>query len=210
MSFIAIATAGSALIGGAVTSAGQANANTFNKQEADVNRGFQERMASTQYQRGVADMRAAGINPMLAYMNGGASSAGGAQAQAQSEAPQGLGNIVPNVQSAIASREELKNQREARYNTEQDTQLKMEQQGIARENAKVAAEEAKQAKMTTELQRAGLSSGKAMAPAMPFLKGAESAVSTIGQGAALRNSAKALDMRKQGLDLRGLRGVRVK
>lgn len=52
---------------------------------------FQERMSNTQHQRGVADLRAAGLNPVLSAKYGGATSPPGALAQ------------VPDFQKAITS-----------------------------------------------------------------------------------------------------------
>lgn len=70
-------------------------------QQAGVNRDFQERMRSTQYQTAVKDMQAAGLNPMLAYSQGGAGTPGGAQGQVVTASSPGMSGASGQVPSRI-------------------------------------------------------------------------------------------------------------
>ncbi|AXL14716.1 DNA pilot protein [Microviridae sp.] len=74
-------------IGGAAASViGGRSANKANIQMAREQMAFQERMSSTAYQRGMKDMKAAGLNPILAGKVGGASAPIGAMPNIQNTA----------------------------------------------------------------------------------------------------------------------------
>jgi hypothetical protein len=64
---------------------GQSGANASNMQIAQNQMNFQKEMSNTSYQRAVEDMKKAGLNPMLAYSQGGASTPQGATTRVESK-----------------------------------------------------------------------------------------------------------------------------
>lgn len=99
--------------------------NRANAEQAQLNRDFQERMSNTAYQRGMQDMSKAGLNPILAYQKGGASSPGGAQAAMQTfERKDPIGASINSAISAASSMQALKNAAATEKNIEADTAQK--------------------------------------------------------------------------------------
>lgn len=93
-------------------------ANKQAKEESARNREFQDLMSSTAYQRAMDDMKKSGLNPMLAFQQGGASSPSGSMASIQSpqtESYSGVANSAVDMFSKLDQRKiaaqdiELKN-----------------------------------------------------------------------------------------------------
>jgi len=103
---------------------GAQDTNAANVQMAREQMQFQERMSNTAYQRQTADMEAAGINPLIAMSEGGASTPSGALARLENPA-EGVAEAAAGSVKQFADL--MKTVADTKYTNAQTTKLESEQ-----------------------------------------------------------------------------------
>lgn len=190
----AAASIGSSLIG----SAGQLWANKQNAGMSKRQMDWQERMSNTAHQREVADLRAAGLNPILSATGGsGASTPSGSVARAENPTKDFSRDVFSAVQLKEIQKEQLKN----------DTELKNSNTLLNTQNAQLASEQAKLVAINQKVATAQEAAILADLPVKAALAGAHRASASQSYGSAAYSAAQIADLERKRYNVTNLPGT---
>lgn len=191
---------GANLGGGLAASIGQGNTNAQNWEIASQQMAFQREMSNTAHAREVADLKKAGLNPILSANSGASTPSGASTTMSNPDTPiqQGVQNAV---QSALAAKAQINQDKQV------DNQLKNDQLNRnltaaqiqnASNSARRSAAEAEQAEMDRDATKAAQPAKMKIAPYLPWIDLGKEGLGAVHDAADLYLKAKGVNILKQG------------